>query len=80
VLNLAARHKDGQWVIVYSGSKASFSLNLNKLAAGNGMKAFWIDPRTGQTGPALRSANAAVEPFATPVGWEDALLILEPPV
>jgi len=34
VLNLAARHKDGQWVMVYLASKASFSINMNEMAAG----------------------------------------------
>jgi hypothetical protein len=30
VLNLAARHKDGKWIMVYLGSKASFSINMAK--------------------------------------------------
>jgi len=78
VLNLAARHKDGRWVMVYLGSKASFSINLNKLTAGNTVKAFWIDPRTGESVAAGRFTNAGVNSFSTPDGWEDALLILEP--
>ena len=31
VLNLAARHKDGRWVMAYLASKASFSIQMNKL-------------------------------------------------
>ena len=77
VLNLAARHKDGRWVMVYLGSKASFSINLSKLTAGNAVKAFWIDPRTGESVAAGRFTNAGVNSFSTPDGWEDALLILE---
>jgi hypothetical protein len=77
VLNLAARHKDGQWVMVYLGGKASFAVNLNKLASGSGVKAFWIDPRTGQSLAAGRFANSGVESFSVPEGWGDALLILE---
>jgi hypothetical protein len=80
VLNLAARHKDGQWVMVYLGSNASFSVNLNKLAASKAGKALWIDPRTGQAGPAVGAANNGVESFSTPEGWEDAVLILEPSI
>jgi hypothetical protein len=78
VLNLAARHKDGQWVMVYLGSKASFSVQMNKIAAGAGVRAFWIDPRTGQTTAAGSFAATGVQSFSTPEGWEDALLILEP--
>lgn len=79
VLNLAARHKDGRWLMVYLGGRASFSVNLNRLAPGDAMKAVWIDPRTGQSAPAGRLPNSGVEPFSTPEGWEDALLILEAP-
>lgn len=78
VLNLAARHKDGRWVMVYLGSKASFSINLNKLTAANAVKAFWIDPRTGESKAVGSFSNSGVESFSTPDGWEDALLILEP--
>jgi predicted NodU family carbamoyl transferase len=80
VLNLAARHKDGQWVMLYLGSNASFSVNLNKLAASKVVKALWIDPRTGQAGPAVGAANNGVESFSMPEGSEDAVLLLEPSV
>jgi hypothetical protein len=76
VLNLAARHKDGKWVMVYSADTASFSINLNKLAAGK-VTARWIDPRTGDSVPAGSVTNTGVQSFSTPAGWEDALLILE---
>jgi hypothetical protein len=31
VLNLAARHKDGRWLVVYLASKALFSIQMDKL-------------------------------------------------
>ena len=77
VLNLAARHKDGKWVMVYLGSQASFSINTNKLAAAK-VRARWIDPRTGDATGAGSFTNTGVQSFSTPSGWEDALLILEP--
>jgi hypothetical protein len=40
VLNLAARHQDGKWVMVYLGSQASFSVNLEKIKAAGTVKAF----------------------------------------
>ncbi len=76
ILNLAVRHKDGRWVMVYLADKASFSINLNKLAAGK-VTALWIDPRTGESVPAGSFTNAGIQPFSTPAGWEDALLILQ---
>jgi hypothetical protein len=77
VLNLAARHKDGRWVMAYLGSKASVSIQMNKLA-NNAVKAVWIDPRTGESKAIGRCSNSGVKSFSTPDGWEDALLILEP--
>jgi len=77
VLNLAARHKDGKWVMVYLGAKASFSVNMDKFAAGNQAKASWIDPRTGDSAPAGSFPASGAQAFSTPEGWEDALLVLE---
>ena len=76
ILNLAARHKDGLWAMVYLASKASVSLNLNKISSGK-VNAFWVNPKTGEPMNARRLSNTGLESFSTPEGWEDALLILE---
>jgi uncharacterized protein DUF4038/collagenase-like protein with putative collagen-binding domain len=78
VLNLAARHKDGRWVMAYLGSKASCSIQMDKLAAGSPVKAVWIDPSTGELKAIGSFPNSGLKSFSTPEGWEDALLILEP--
>ena len=77
VLNLAARHKDGKWVMVYLADKASLSVNLEKLKGADTAKAFWVDPRSGGAVPVGTCPTAGVKSFSTPDGWEDALLILE---
>jgi hypothetical protein len=74
VLNLAARHRDGRWAMVYLADPASVAVDLDKLA--NSADALWIDPRTGESQAAGRFANTGVASFATPDGWEDALLVL----
>jgi hypothetical protein len=74
VLNLAARHRDGRWAMVYLADPASVAVRLDKLA--NSADALWIDPRTGESQAAGRFANTGVASFATPDGWEDALLVL----
>ena len=76
-LNLAARHKDGQWIMVYLGRKACFSINMNKLASGNTVRAFWVDPRSGNQASIGTLSGTGSQAFSTPAGWEDALLILE---
>ena len=77
ILNLAARHKDGKWVMVYLGSKVSFSLNMDKIIAAK-VDARWIDPKTGNSTAAGSFSNTGTQSFSTPEDWEDAILILEP--
>ena len=79
VLNLAARHKDGKWLTVYLGDKATFAINRSKFTEGRQASAFWIDPRTGKSVSIGEVPNSGVQQFTTPEGWEDALLILESP-
>ena len=74
---LAARHKDGRWIIAYLGGKAEFSIKLDKLALPGQISAFWIDPRDGKQKPIEKLVTTGVATFSTPEGWEDALLILE---
>ena len=77
VLNLAARHTGGQWLMVYLGAKAAFSINMDKFTARSQARASWIDPRTGDATAAGSFANSGVQAFSTPDGWEDALLVVE---
>ncbi len=77
VLNLAARHKDGKWIMVYLANKADFSINMNKISPAGKVNASWVDPRTGESVSAGSFSNTGVQSFSTPDGWEDALLILE---
>ncbi len=78
VLDLAARHKDGKWLMVYLADRASFSIDLSKLSGADRATAFWIDPRTGGQTPIRDFPARGVQEFMTPEGWEDALLIVEP--
>jgi len=77
ILNLAARHKDGKWVMVYLGGKTNFSVNMNKITAGNKVNASWVDPKTGYKVAIGGFSNTGIESFSTPDGWEDAILILK---
>ena len=77
VLNLAARDKEGRWVMAYLGARSSVSINMNKITSGERVKAFWIDPRDGREQSLGSLPNTSVHSFSTPEGWEDALLILE---
>jgi hypothetical protein len=79
VLNLAARHKDGKWLMAYLADRAAFSIDRSKFTASRQGKAFWVDPRTGESLSIGTAPNTGVGQFTTPDGWEDALLILESP-
>ncbi len=76
ILNLAARHKDGKWAMVYLGSRATFSINMDKISVAK-VDAHWIDPKTGNATAAGSFLNTGTQSFSTPEGWEDAILILD---
>jgi hypothetical protein len=93
VLTLSARHKDGKWIMIYWGGKetgsvyqrlkalfageSSVSVQMDKLTASTTVDASWIDPRTGEAVSAGRFINRGVQSFPVPLGWEDAILVLE---
>jgi len=77
VLRLAARHAEGKWAMIYLADPAAFSVNLARLE-GPHVSASWIDPATGGSVAVGSYANAGMQSFTTPAGWEDSLLILEP--
>lgn len=77
LLNLAARHREGRWVMIYLASNASFAVDMSKIAGADSAKAFWADPRTGTSIPIGDFPTSGVQTFTTPEGWEDTILILE---
>lgn len=77
VLNLAARHKDGKWAVVYLADKSSFSINMDKITAADKVDASWIDPKTGESLSIGSFSNTAVRSFSSPEDWEDAILMLK---
>jgi len=50
---------------------------MNKITAGNEVEASWLDARTGTQIRIGRFPNTGIRSFSTPVGWEDAVLLLE---
>jgi hypothetical protein len=77
LLNLAARHKDGKWIIVYLASKDTCSIDLSKMVIGSKVNASWIDPQTGKSVMAGSYPNEGVVSFITPDELIDALLLLK---
>lgn len=77
ILNLAARHENGKWIIAYFGSSTAAAINMNKTTASNTIRGLWINPSTGMRTAIGRFPNKGVRSFTTLDGWEDALLVLE---
>jgi hypothetical protein len=77
VLNLAARHKDGKWLMAYLANDATFSIDLRKLSAKRA-KVFWVDPRNGRQERVGEFPTEQAREFSSPKDWEDALWIAEP--
>jgi hypothetical protein len=78
LLNLAARHKDGKWLMAYLAEKTSFAVHLDKLARTKRASVFWFNPKTGESVALGEFATTEVQSFAVPEGWEDALWLAKP--
>jgi hypothetical protein len=76
VLNLAARHAAGKWLLAYLGAAATFAVDMTKIVGADRAAAFWIDPRDGRSTPIGDHSTGDVARFTTPEGWEDALLLV----
>ena len=76
-LNASARSSSGDWVLVYLSSETSVSIRMDKITAGNTVKASWIDPTNGEKTRIGSFENIGTQSFSTPNGWEDAVLLLE---
>ena len=63
--------------MAYLGSKASFSIDMTKVKTSGNRKAFWIDPRTGDSHSMGSFPNRDGEIFSTPGDWEDPVFIVE---
>ena len=76
-LNLAARSAAGRWILAYLSEPSSVTIRLESLAASGQGRAHWIEPATGDRQPAGVFAAGSTQPFSSPQGWEDALLLIE---
>jgi hypothetical protein len=79
VANVAARHQDGKWLLLYMGGPSVFSVDMDKLRAPGKVQAFWIDPRSGEESRLGAPSRGGARKFTTPDGWEDAVLVVEAP-
>jgi len=77
-LNAAARSAAGCWLLAYlSEPTAVLSLRLEAIAAGKQARAHWINPADGARQPAGVFATTGRVSFTSPLGWEDAVLLVE---
>ena len=76
-LNAAARSQSGDWVLVYLGDPTTVSVRMSSITGGNPVDASWINPQTGDSSSIGIMPNTGARSFATPDGWEDAVLLLK---
>ncbi len=76
-LNTAARSKTGDWILAYISSKTTVSIKMDKITAGSNVEAQWISPVDGKRIRIGKFKNTGNHDFATPDGWEDAVLFLK---
>jgi hypothetical protein len=76
-MHFAARSAAGDWGLVYLGDKGTVAVRADVAVTEGAVRATWIDPTTGKQTPAGALAAGRPRSFATPPGWEDAVLVLE---
>ena len=76
-LNTAARSEAGRWLLVYLSEPSQVKIDPARLPADWVENASWIDPRDGSRTPARSLIGQSQGTFASPPGWQDALLLVE---
>ena len=76
-LNIAARSRVGRWLMVYVSEPGSVTVQLDAIRGAGKARGMWIDPRDGRGMSAGTYAARGVQEFASPKGWEDAVLLVE---
>ncbi|MCJ7752763.1 MAG: glycoside hydrolase family 140 protein [Armatimonadetes bacterium] len=76
-LNAAAHSAAADWALAYLSDQCTVSIRMDRIKASDRVRASWTDPSSGERRPIGMFQYADVEEFATPDGWEDALLLLE---
>lgn len=75
--HVAMRAQDGTGIMVYVIAPDSIGIDMTKLAGSAKAKATWFDPRNGTRRVVGTFHTSGEQTFATPRGWEDAVLILD---
>jgi WD40 repeat protein len=71
----AARSAARDWILAYLPTRDKATVRMNKVAGGEA-EAFWIDPQTGDRTRIGACPAEGERSFATPDGWEDAVLLI----
>ena len=78
-LNAAVRSTDGDSVLVYlSRSASNVTVHMSFVNVST-VRATWYNPASGQYTVIGDYPNNGTRAFSTPAGWQDAVLVLEPP-
>jgi Protein of unknown function (DUF4038)/Putative collagen-binding domain of a collagenase len=75
-LNVAMCSTDGDLAIVYLSSPSRVAVRMDRITASARVTVRWFDPTTGEETPIGNVPASGVRSFATPDGWEDAVLLL----
>jgi hypothetical protein len=76
-LNAAARSVEGNCLMIYLSSPSTVSIYMDKITAGNRVKATWVNPQTGAETPAGEFPNTGTQSFTSLADSPDAVLILD---
>jgi len=76
-LNAAARSTNADLAIIYLSTRNPVTVDFGKVAAGEAVRATWVNPETGQSSAAGVFPNSGLRPFTPNLTSEDAVLLIE---
>ncbi len=75
----AARSAAADWILAYLPCPATAAIQMSQIASAAPAEALWVDPRTGDRRLIGNFQTNGQQSFATPAGWEDAVLLVAKP-
>jgi len=75
--NVAARSKDGDWILAYLTKKDTVSIKMDYIIGSGTVTGWWIDPSTGDRKKIGIFNLPGKQDFIPPAEWQDVILLIK---
>jgi len=75
--NVAARSKDGDWILAYLTKKDTVSIKMDYIIGSGTVTGWWIDPSSGDRKKIGIFNLPGKQDFIPPAEWQDVILLIK---